>query len=927
MPKLTSELKTALLNELCYGKRYGTENCQRFFSYLESIINRDKTLLIGDYILSGEQLDDLYEIVSSMYSTGIKRHSNYSCAITVLAIVNICRDFDLQSDENRVYEFIQKKLFGNSPYAAAWLSHLEIYNVMKLCFDHITKHILFGSDSRKSYRSTILCQALAPKSSFFALLDALWFIHNERVDDTYFEEDYSDIADAFHAFFSLSQDENEGISVGSQSYAIRSGIRNCAIQDRELFIGILKRAFGLLSLYYDNGGEDNENRNRSYFVQLFEEWYQLKQATIATNKRGPQIKREPTVRDYRTAKIKYVYDSYKQSPYLVFPQRRLTGYSEDRPVLTVRCGDEVVETRNLELGGSEFMRVIRPFSIELTKYALNNLEISVSVTRGKEVLYESGSEFKRNILIFSGSKEITGQHIEKGYYTTYFLGDGDDVFCNCRELCENIYSVQFEVGDDFDVYGVKYHIVDRKATEERTDRVTVIGRKEKGVSFALTDDELPVYSHIEEINFTQNELRGNFRIELNGKNYAPDHISTSEFSEEENCFIRIWDTSNYETAFKCLLINGFRFSFDQKYYYDKFNRAQLIFSNSDGGKEVTFHFPDESVRIPYLDGALEFIVPAISWTISGADGHQRFSPAVKPVWYAEIKQNAILRINAPSNVTVEVYNMERAILHGDEPNTFMLGQSIFGNENKQTTSIDEIYARLNGNPYSLCRVAYYPQINQKPQIKYDAKRGIVDIDYSSGYVGPSDAIFAFELDNGNCIAFESFECPATYHTHLNKDTYAFRMYWLKSNTSYGFGGLPKKVMVYESEFSNGTPEETKFARKTLRISEYVDFDNLSHKLGTEYYATNIQYFRREDGFDQYACDIFRDTWKGRVPLYKGYIEIIKNKECLLYFFDKEYETLNEFIFKKDNGFIFKEQKNIPTSEFISCNYLKYEEND
>jgi len=932
MSKLTPEIKTALFNELCDRKLNSEENCRQYFSYIERIFDREQTLLIGDPILPDDQLNDLYEIVSNVYSAGsIKQHSRYSVKTTVLAIVNICRDYDSQS-EDKFYEFIQRKLFGNSPNAKGWLSYLKIYEVMKKCFGRESSHILFGDQSRKSYYSTIMCHAFAPKSSFFALLDALWFIHNERVDDTYFEEDYADIADAFKDFFYRSQDENAGISVGSRSYAIRSGIRYCALQDRELFIGILKRAFGLLSLYYDNGGEDDENRD-SYFVQLFEEWYHKKQATIAVSKREAQTKREPTVRDYRTAKIKYAYDSNKQVPYLALPQMRLTGgYSEDRPVLTIKSGNHVLETRDLELGGSEFIRVIRPFNIELTKYVLNNLELSLTISRGSEILYDSNSEFMRNVLIFSGEKEIVGKYIEKGFYTTYFLGDGDEVFHNCSELCKNTYSVQFEVGDDFKIDGQHYHIIDSAAIEQNASKVTVPGLIKKGVCFIHPDYEMPIYSSIEEININQVELRRSLRIEVNGKNYAPDQFSVTVLTTDEHCMIRVWDTFSYDTLFKCLLINGFRFSFDQKYYYGKFDTAKLKYVINEGESEVNFHYSDEKIDIPYLNGILEFAIPNISWVITGVAEQPRFSPNVKPIWYEAIKQNAILKINAPNNCKIEAYNLEGALMQGNEPGAFLLGQAIWGNENKRTTGEDVIHTFINGVKHSLCKVVYCPQITQKPQIEYDADHRRLRIDYSAGYVGPKNARFIFEFDNGNRIAgnriaFESLECPVTCLLQLEKDIYDFRMYWLKSNTVFGFVGSPKKVLVYKSEFSNGTPEETRFARKTLRISEYVDFYNITRKLATEYFASNIQYYRRADGFDQYSCEIFRNTWKGFVLLGNGYIEIIKNNQCILYFYDEEHKELSEFIFKKENGFICKEQKNTPSSHFIECNYLKYEEND
>ncbi|MCL1886414.1 MAG: hypothetical protein FWG01_00530, partial [Betaproteobacteria bacterium] len=191
---LTSEQKTAIINELCYGDLYGGENCRKHFSYIGRIIDRDKTLAVGDFILSDEQLSDLYDIVSGIYSTGTGRHTTLTVALTTLAIVNICRDYDLQGEDN-LYVFIQKKLFGNSPWATKWLPRTKICEAMDRFFGRVSKHVLFGTLSRRSYYSTILFHSFAPKSSFFAFLDVLWFIHNGREDDAYFEEDYSGIAD------------------------------------------------------------------------------------------------------------------------------------------------------------------------------------------------------------------------------------------------------------------------------------------------------------------------------------------------------------------------------------------------------------------------------------------------------------------------------------------------------------------------------------------------------------------------------------------------------------------------------------------------------------------------------------------------------------------------------------------------------------
>jgi hypothetical protein len=477
MSNLDFETKEQLLYELKGWSRKGLVLLPKFFSYIDYVFDRNKTILIGDYILSEEQADVLFEIVRNMYiSDFLPTKSKYKAQLSVLAIINICKDYNFQTEE-KFYEFIQKKLFINSPNAVHLLPDTKIYKIMKECFSRYTHHKLFGTTARRSYYSTILLHAYAPKSSFFALLDALWFIHNNRADDTYFNEDYSDIADAFNAFFTQSEDENAGIVIDSNSYAIRSGLRYCAIYDKELFIRIIKQGLDLLSLYYDNGSEESEeNRKQSYFIQLFEEWYYFKQSNLSNKNREVQKRREPTVRDYRTAKIKYIYDEDKRAPYIDFPQMRLSGYSTDRVILTVKSGDSIVEERQLELGGNDFLRVIRPFQIDLTKFDLQQINLSIKVSRGDEVLYDSEDEFKRNILIFSADKEIIGTRIEKGYYTVFYLGDVDEIFSEYREFADHIYNVSLDIGDDFNINGEQFNIVSNTILNDDSNPVTIIGR-------------------------------------------------------------------------------------------------------------------------------------------------------------------------------------------------------------------------------------------------------------------------------------------------------------------------------------------------------------------------------------------------------------------------------------------------------------------
>jgi hypothetical protein len=922
MSRLTSEIKTALLTELCYGNPYGTDNCRRYLPYVNNIFSRSKTLLIGDSLLTDEQLEDLYDIVSSMYSHCVNKPSDYSVAVTVLAIVNICRDYDSQGGGD-FYGFIQKKLFGNSPHATDMLSNLKIYEVMKHCFGRVTKHVLFGTKSRTSYYSTILLHAFAPKSSFFALSDALWFIYIERFEDRYSEDDYRDIADAFKAFFSMSKDENAGINVGSQSYAIRSGLRYCALQDQELFIGILKRAFGLFSLYYDNGGEDDA-RDSSYFVRIFEEWYQNKQQTISNSKTKIPNKREPTVRDYRTAKIRYAFDMDKQVPYLIFPQMRLSGFTGERPVLIVKAGDEELETRVLELGGNEFLRVIRSFRIELSKYSLQNLELSIIVKRGDETIYDSGNEFKRNLLLFNGEKEIVGSRIVKGYYTVFFLGNGDDTFNTCRELSENTYSVQFEIGDDFEIEGKMYHIFDSEELSKSLNTVSIIGRRVKGTKYIDSDGNYPVYSSIKEISFGNYEQHSGIRVEVDGKNYSLSNFSISECVPNDHSIVRVWNADNFEIKDTFALIKDFSYNFDNKYYYTESESAVLHYSIGGIEAGVDFSIGDEFITIKYWDGLIEISVPRISWTITGAVEQPKFTTSVKPLWYEDIRQNAILRINAPSSYVVEGYNLGGSLKRNDADGGFLLGQAIWGNENKQTTGGDIVWITINEEKHKICEVAFYPQIVQKPQITYDSSQQSLNIDFSAGYAGPTDAKFAFEFDNGDVAAFENVGTSATIDLLLEQDTYIFRLYWLKSHSSF-VTGMPQRVLVYKGSFLNGTPEELRFSHKTLSIAEYVDFDNAAHAIAINYYAKNLRYSGRVEGFDQYTCEILRDTWNGLVTISKGYLEVIKNNECLLYFYDKDDGALSEFIFRKDNGFIYKQQGNVPSSQFISCNYLKYKE--
>jgi hypothetical protein len=408
---------------------------------------------------------------------------------------------------------------------------------------------------------------------------------------------------------------------------------------------------------------------------------------------------------------------------------------------------------------------------------------------------------------------------------------------------------------------------------------------------------------------------------VNKKTFSFDNFSVTDILAEKYSMIQIYNTRSSLIQFECLLIQGFKYYFNKKYYFGKRLSNLLKYTIDSIENEVSFNTSDEYVDVPLLDGILEFIIPSISWSIKGITSKKLFATREKPFWYEEFKQDTLLKITTPIKGKIEAYCSARPLVEGSLPGTFFLGQTIWGNDKKYAK--DEIKIILNGNEFKICDIIYRPLITQKPQIIYNADQENIHIDFSVGYIGPDAITCSCEFDNGNCLSIECRENVVDYHTHLDKDIYKFRMFWMKSSAMFGISNT-SKILIYESSFSYGAPEEIRFTRKTLKIGNYADYDNIIHQLGTDYFIKNIKYYKNADGFEQYSCDICRNTYTGLQRLFKGFIEIIRNQECLLYFFDKDEEELSEFIFCKEKGFIYKEQT-APSSLYITVNYLTYKE--
>lgn len=174
---------------------------------INDFFDKSKYVSIGEKKITGnvrEWFENNLKIIKSQSKT-----LELLPKLFVIYFVNLLKGYTVQ-DEDKCWQYLFKKHFGYSKYN---IKYTEFYSFLKNAFAK-SEHILFQVNSRNMYYQTLAFHAFAPVESFESFLDVLWNIHLTRPDDTYFEEDYLDIVDAFiNCFRSLLMKNQILISV------------------------------------------------------------------------------------------------------------------------------------------------------------------------------------------------------------------------------------------------------------------------------------------------------------------------------------------------------------------------------------------------------------------------------------------------------------------------------------------------------------------------------------------------------------------------------------------------------------------------------------------------------------------------------------------------------------------------------------------
>jgi len=859
---------------------------------INEFFDKSKYVSVGEKKITGnirEWFENRSKIISSKLELVPK--------LFVIYFVNLLKGYTVQ-DEDKCWQYLFKKHYG---YSNPNIKYTEFYDYLKDAFAK-SKYALFKIKGRNLYYQTLAFHAFAPIESFESFLDVLWNIHLTRLDDTYFDEDYDDIVDAFINFFLKSDDEESEVYIGSKSYNIKAGLKYFALCDKNGFKNLVKKCSGLISLYYDKTGQSKED---TYLIDLFNNWW--KKQTKETSNIEKKY-REPTVRDYNDVNIKYTFDNSK-GIIIQFPQLRIKN-SDLVPKLQLYCGSQLIQEKILDTHGNGFLRVVLPFDVNISDLELYNLNIKIVINLDG-IIFDSKEGLYRDLIIFNNGNEVLNKNLNIGVYSIFCLEEFDKYFhgtCFLYQNIENIYNVNCNIGDDFSFCNNFYHIYDEN--KKNPNNFEIVGTKLQGVSFFDKNEELPIYGS----NFSIRVANAHeYNVLIDNRPIMPLNLALQNnlFCNCNN-IVTIKKAITNEVVFRTYITTGLDYQFEKPFYYNQNELSYLNYNN----KKTSFYSNVKNLSFYIKRGKLSFHIPRISWKIENITKEEQFNILDKYIWYKDIRRTTNLELKLPYSVATVMVAINNKILNAQDGKYF-LGEYLFREsfiEEKELT----VWMKINNASLKVCSIITQPIFSQDPQLFYQDGFLRVSI-FPNSFVGPTDREFVYKLENENI--------NINFNEQLKEINLPLGAYKFSITCKYDrnpFTDVCKEKTIYENKFLNGKPEEIRFLNKILSIETLVDFTGNEVKIRKSYLIKNLQFDKNIYGFDNYKCDIYVYTYDERQFLVHkdAEIEIIDDEKCLLLFLD-EYEFI-EFELSKSTGRFEKKLQNRKDGQEL--NYIKYKIN-
>lgn len=910
--------------------------------------------LLGDIEFSQSEVEQLVAITASLFRKSLVSWSgtltSTESAIVLITIVNVIKQLR-DYDEDGFWPFILKTIFGNSYPADDAKLRSKACDFIGSAFNNAKRKLYRTYSDKNTYFSTIRAHSYSPVSSYEALLDILWEMFENNLGGVYIkgDSDFGRIANALSGYFgnpNILDDDSKGFELSGRRYAIKSGIKYLAVQEKDFLERIIDKSIKRISDALDS----TPPKEGSYDGKLFWKWYEKKIASLGGAPRVRRIHTEHMAKDYKQILPKYMLDD-NFIPVIHFNPIRLNDNLFDTPKLYINVNGRDLPPRDLDTAGNGILMNIKSFNIKLADLITADdatINITIRIIHAEEEIYnseKSESLFREGILFRNDTrKELNRYEVEPGNYTLFLAPkvqkntsnieefENHPTFCLWRLYGEEGESLQFGGRSIyFTLGGAETHIW------LNSSNIASAKFMERGI-------EYDVYDKINELNFLlDSEKPISLGVKIDGNFYK---LSQLIFQKGDKSSLIIGDridksrqvhniqiftlADNVQLYYKDFtFIQGLKIKYDREFYWDEESSGFVnIFAQGRMPETISFDSNTDQVEYRYGNGVLVLKIPRIKWRIN--EDEWQTGLRQKTYWYEEFKDNStVIEFDKPEEFTAEMYLdiLPIQINKGK----YMLGETLFSQEVISQKKTFVLWFKLNGVMLKLFEVATKPFFEHSPTlIKID---NVLYWRCDEVFVGRKNSTFSIILKNkrGTVLNKTIFSLNTKL---LNDDSLPDGVYQLEVGIKKN-AFSPEVEIIHEQEKIFGEYEKVRFNDVCFNITEVINTVGATIEI-RPVVIENIQFDREENGFCFYKGTLTTRKKTGEkvylnsmqrigewIKVNPVMLELKDSTTFWLTFYDAEEGAWIDFTIDKENSMLSVNNGNPRFYEGIDiCKYKK-----
>ena len=633
---------------------YGNENDLRI--YLPNLISRNP--LIGMEVIPVGIHNDLVRMSRKLLINAHRSYlpNGYEKMLLTVALISIAKRFP-SDDEEAFWNFLSRQLGFESDAGETIRGTMcgAIYETMR------SHHRFFCQEdktNKRDFYSTIMVHALSSGGSLFSWFDFLMDFYRDNLRGAVIGNDPA-VAGMTEVLRGMFEDvsDRRGVVLKGRQFAVRTGIITLLMQRpvyfKKLTREILERMERLVS-----GGRLEDG---AYLDELLTCWFEKKQ---------PQRIERAEAAAYYAIRPRYEIEG-SNSVVLVIPsiriRERISGCPE--AVADIRCGDDRLR-EDLNVYGDEFAWTVSETRIPVSRISdlafARDLRIRVKILVEGRIIYDSRASLYRDMIIFSGEREIPPRDVREGLYRVFAAYDAEIIFDTTADdrviptATGQIRAVKFGGGFCVTLNG---RIVCSDYRNEDS-RIAASSEPNPGLSFVLRGEVYDVWTGgfdvTARIPLGRDLRRYSFKV---GDVYYPlDHCDMQVDGGVIVCMLfvkadmikdNLLDVALVERGIHdrelcrrgfCVM-NGLNVLFDKPYYFGNMSGGTVRIESGAERAELGLS-EDGYVSLPVGEGYIRVKAPVISW---------RLEPhAEGTVWREDIPAGCKMMVACPDGTSCKL---------------------------------------------------------------------------------------------------------------------------------------------------------------------------------------------------------------------------------------------------------------------------------